>query len=198
MEPYLLQMFMAFLAGLVIGIIIMLLVNKLRSGTMSPSTIKKEYQDYQAQVEEHFEETSKKFKDMTEQYQDLYKHLSVGATSLCRPDSVAATLADASESTVKLEKPKEVKAQAQEKVKEAAPQAQKTSATKSEPVADKKVPTADKKVPTADKEVSTADKKSITEDEKTPAVYKTAQATKAAPKPAQTDKSSATKADIKK
>ena len=109
MEPYLLQILVAFLAGLVVGVIIMLLVNKVRSGTMSPSTIKKEYQDYQSQVEEHFEETSKKFKDMTEQYQDLYKHLSVGATSLCRPDSVAASLADASEETVKLEKPKEVK-----------------------------------------------------------------------------------------
>jgi len=31
---------------------------------------------------------------MTEQYQDLYKHLSVGATSLCRSDSAAAALAD--------------------------------------------------------------------------------------------------------
>ena len=41
---------------------------------------------------------------MTEQYQDLYKHLSVGATSLCRPDSVAAALADESEPQVKLEK----------------------------------------------------------------------------------------------
>jgi len=104
MEPYLLQMAVTFIAGLVVGLIIMLLVNKLKSGNMSPASVKKEYQDYQDRVEEHFEETSKKFQDMTEQYQDLYKHLSVGATSLCRPDSVAATLADNSESTVKLEK----------------------------------------------------------------------------------------------
>jgi len=103
MEPYLLQTLAGFGVGLIAGIIIMLLVNKIKSGTMTPSKVKQEYQDYQEKVEEHFEETSKKFKDMTEQYQDLYKHLSVGATSLCRPDSVAAVLADSSEPTVKLE-----------------------------------------------------------------------------------------------
>ena len=104
MEPYLLQMALIFIAGLVVGIIIMLLVNKLKSGNISPASVKREYQDYQDRVEEHFEATSKKFQDMTEQYQDLYKHLSVGATSLCRPDSVAAALADNSESTVRIEK----------------------------------------------------------------------------------------------
>lgn len=103
MEPYLLQLFLVFILGLTVGIIIMLLVNKLRSGAMSPSTIKEEYQDYQEKVEEHFEETSKKFKDMTDQYQDLYKHLSVGATTLCRADSVAANLVDNSEPTLELE-----------------------------------------------------------------------------------------------
>jgi len=103
MEPHLLQAFVTFIAGFVVGIIVMLIANKLRSGSMAPSNIKQEYQDYQEKVEEHFEETSKKFKEMTEQYQDLYKHLSVGATSLCRPDSVAAVLADKSEPTVKLE-----------------------------------------------------------------------------------------------
>lgn len=94
MEQDLLQFFVVFLFGLVVGVIAMLLVNKLRSGSASPASIKQEYEDYQAEVERHFEETSKKFKDMTEQYQDLYQHLSVGATSLCRPDSVAAGLAD--------------------------------------------------------------------------------------------------------
>lgn len=94
MEPYLLHLFLSFIAGLVVGIIVMLLVNKLKTGKLSPSAVKQEYQEYQERVEEHFEQTSKKFKDMTEQYQDLYQHLSVGATSLCRPDSVAASLAD--------------------------------------------------------------------------------------------------------
>jgi len=91
MEQELLHALLIFFAGLVLGMVLMLLVNKLRSGSVSPGKVKQEFDDYQAQVESHFEETSQKFKDMTQQYQDLYKHLSVGATSLCRPDSVAAT-----------------------------------------------------------------------------------------------------------
>lgn len=103
MESELLQLIVIFVVGLVCGALIMLLWNKLSSGSASPAGLKQEYQDYQDKVEAHFEETSKKFQDMTEQYQDLYKHLSVGATSLCRPDSVAATLADESQPQVKLE-----------------------------------------------------------------------------------------------
>ena len=103
MESELLQLIVIFVVGLVCGALIMLLWNKLSSGSASPAGLKQEYQDYQDKVEAHFEETSKKFQDMTEQYQDLYKHLSVGATSLCRPDSVAAALADESEPQVKLE-----------------------------------------------------------------------------------------------
>lgn len=106
MEQELLQIIGAFAGGLVVGVVIMLIFNKLSSGSASPTSIKQEFDDYQNEVESHFEETSKKFKDMTAQYQDLYKHLSVGATSLCRPDSVAAGLADQSspmDSTPKLE-----------------------------------------------------------------------------------------------
>lgn len=104
MESELLQLIVIFFVGLVCGALIMLLWNKLSSGSASPGVVKQEYQDYQEKVETHFEETSKKFQDMTAQYQDLYKHLSVGATSLCRPDSVAAALADESQEQVKIEK----------------------------------------------------------------------------------------------
>ncbi len=103
MESDLLQLIAIFVVGLVCGALIMLLWNKLSSGSASPAGLKQEYEDYQEKVETHFEETSKKFQDMTAQYQDLYKHLSVGATSLCRPDSVAAALADESQSQVKIE-----------------------------------------------------------------------------------------------
>lgn len=96
MEQELLQIIGVFAGGVVVGIIIMLILNKMSSGSASPSAVKQEFEEYQNEVERHFEETSQKFKDMTEQYQDLYKHLSVGATSLCRPDSVAAALADES------------------------------------------------------------------------------------------------------
>jgi len=104
MESELLQLIVIFVVGLICGALIMLLWNKLSSGSASPSGLKQEYQEYQEKVETHFEETSKKFQDMTEQYQDLYKHLSVGATSLCRPDSVAAALADEAQTQVKIEK----------------------------------------------------------------------------------------------
>lgn len=120
MEPYLLQTFLVFLIGFVAGITAMLLVNKLKSGTMSPSNVKQEYQDYQEKVEQHFEETSKKFKDMTEQYQDLYQHLSVGATSLCRTDSVAAALADNRDANLELEQKTEEVTETEAEVKKTA------------------------------------------------------------------------------
>ena len=64
----------------------------MRSGSASPVTIKQEMEDYQDKVEAHFDETSEKFKQMATQYQDLYKHLSVGATTLCRPENIAPGL----------------------------------------------------------------------------------------------------------
>lgn len=118
MEQELLQFIGIFIGGLVCGVLIMLVFNKLSSGTASPKDLKQEYDDYQVKVESHFEETSKKFQEMTEQYQGLYKHLSVGATTLCRPESVAATLADQSASTVKIEAQAEPVAEASAKVDE--------------------------------------------------------------------------------
>jgi len=107
MEPEILQLILVFVAGALSGALLLLLWNKLSSGSTSPAAVKQDFENYQNQVEEHFEATSKKFQDMTEQYQDLYKHLSVGATSLCRPDSVAAGLADKSDPALKLEKQEE-------------------------------------------------------------------------------------------
>jgi uncharacterized membrane-anchored protein YhcB (DUF1043 family) len=107
MESELLQLIIVFVVGLVCGALIMLLWNKLTSGSASAAGLKQEYQDYQEKVETHFEQTSKKFEDMTAQYQDLYKHLSLGAASLCRPDSVAAVLADEADDQLKIEKKEE-------------------------------------------------------------------------------------------
>ncbi len=94
MEPDFLQISIGVGIGLILGVVLMLLLNKLKSGSASPAAVKAEFDEYKNDVEAHFETTSKKFKQMTEQYQDLYDHLSVGATSLCRPESVAAALAD--------------------------------------------------------------------------------------------------------
>ena len=103
MEQQLLQFIGTFIGGLVSGVLLMLVINKLSRGSASASDVKQEYDDYQEKVESHFEETSKKFQEMTEQYQDLYKHLSVGATTLCRSDSVAVALATQSVEPVEIE-----------------------------------------------------------------------------------------------
>jgi uncharacterized membrane-anchored protein YhcB (DUF1043 family) len=99
--------------------------NKLSSGSVSASKIKKEKDDYQAEVEAHFEQTSKKFKQMTAQYQDLYQHMSVGATTLCRPENITPGLTDQTDllaSKRQSSKPQSTK-----------PEAAKTAPTKSEP-----------------------------------------------------------------
>ncbi len=117
MDTLILQFIGIFIFGFVAGLASILLFNKLRSGSVSANGVKQEYDEYKNQVEAHFEETSKKFQEMTEQYQDLYQHLAVGATSLCRPDSVAASLADSASSTAKLEnKPEDSDEQLEETV----------------------------------------------------------------------------------
>ncbi len=83
-----------FFAGLLVGVMGILIFNKFRTGNISPNAIKKEKDEYQDKVEAHFDETAKKFKDMTTQYQELYQHLSVGATNLCRPEKITAGLID--------------------------------------------------------------------------------------------------------
>lgn len=119
-EQELLLPILYFIIGFVVGIAATLLFNKARTGTASAHKLKKEMEDYQGQVEQHFEQTSKKFKDMTEQYQDLYQHLSVGATTLCRPDNIAPGLSDSSAPVAKIEA-SVVKEQAPADVKEQAP-----------------------------------------------------------------------------
>lgn len=87
---------LVFVAGLILGVALTLLINKLRTGSASPVKLKKEMDDYQGKVDAHFAETSKKFKQMTTQYQDLYQHLAAGATTLCRPDTIPADLIEGS------------------------------------------------------------------------------------------------------
>ena len=93
-ESELLPIIAVFFIGVAVGILATLLFNKLRTGSVSAGSIKKEKEAYQTEVEAHFEETSKKFKAMAGQYQDLYQHLSVGATTLCRPENIAQGLTD--------------------------------------------------------------------------------------------------------
>ena len=165
MEPYLLHNLLVFIAGLVVGIVGVLIISKVKTGRMTSAAVKEEYQEYQGEVEKHFEETSKKLKDMTEQYQDLYKHLSVGATTLCRPDSVAAVTADKSAEALKLENQAEAVKQ---------PSAEK------EPLADNK-PLA-KQEPSAN-EKSSSNKQQASVDQKQANSPQTANTEKQSPTP---------------
>ena len=117
-----------FFAGLILGLICMFIFNKLRTGSATAVQVKREMEEYQGQVESHFEETSKKFKEMTDQYQDLYQHLSVGATTLCRPENIAPGLADESAPNTKA-LPKEAAKEDKDKViKEVAEKSKKAAA----------------------------------------------------------------------
>ncbi|MEO0368180.1 MAG: DUF1043 family protein [Pseudomonadota bacterium] len=84
----------AFALGLLVGVLLVVLYNKVRGGGANPAKTKQEFENYQAQVEQHFQETGEKFQSITKQYQELYEHMAVGATSLCRPDTATALLSD--------------------------------------------------------------------------------------------------------
>lgn len=96
-ESEVIYLLVGLVSGAILGVLLTLGFNKVRGGRVSAAGVRKEMDEYQAQVEAHFEETSKKFKSMAEQYKDLYQHMSVGATSLCRPDNIAAGLTDQSD-----------------------------------------------------------------------------------------------------
>jgi len=104
-ELELLPSLLIFFAGVIVGVAGLMISNKLSSGSVSAGKIKKEKDDYQAEVEAHFAETSKKFKQMATQYQDLYQHMSVGATTLCRPENIAPGLTDQTDPLASTQQP---------------------------------------------------------------------------------------------
>jgi uncharacterized membrane-anchored protein YhcB (DUF1043 family) len=68
--------------GLVLGVLFTTVRDRFQSKGVSREQLQAEFDDYKEQVEAHFSATSKKFHAVTEQYKELYEHLSVGATSL--------------------------------------------------------------------------------------------------------------------
>ncbi len=91
-DQNLVALIIVFVVGLIVGMLLTLLTNKVRSGSASPAAVKKEMEEYQDKVEAHFDESSVKFKQLADQYSDLYKHLSIGATTLCRPENISPGL----------------------------------------------------------------------------------------------------------
>lgn len=76
--------------GGVIGVGLMLLIQRSQSGGKSLSDLRQEQEDYQQAVEAHFERTGALFKDMTENYRALYEHMATGAQALCKGEPAIA------------------------------------------------------------------------------------------------------------
>ena len=72
-EIQLIPALLIFFCGTIAGISLTLLFNKMRTGSASASKIKQEMEDYQGQVEAHFEETSKKVS--LEDLEDAFKEM---------------------------------------------------------------------------------------------------------------------------
>ncbi len=89
-----------FLVGVLVGIVGMAIFNKLRGGSANPATTKDAFDQYKADVAEHFTETGKKFQSMATQYQELYEHLAVGAHTLLDNETADRMLAPPKKPTV--------------------------------------------------------------------------------------------------
>ncbi len=92
MEP-IINALPTFLAGVLVGIVGMAIFNKLRGGSANPATTKDAFDQYKADVAEHFTETGRKFQSMATQYQELYEHLAVGAHTLLDNETADRMLA---------------------------------------------------------------------------------------------------------
>lgn len=79
------------LVGVVLGFILSVLVNKYKTQGSSEKlkALEKEYKDYRQKVDAHFVNTGVLFKGLTEQYRDVYQHISTGANSLCSDEAKA-------------------------------------------------------------------------------------------------------------
>lgn len=79
----------AFVFGLVIGVVIFWFYS-MGSGSGQAAeeleNLKQEHTTYRSKVDNHFLETAELFKDLTDRYREVYKHMAAGADSLCSED----------------------------------------------------------------------------------------------------------------
>ena len=69
--------------GLFLGWLITTLVQRRQNQGQNVTQLRKEMEDYRAEVNQHFAQTADLFKESSEKYRDLYEHLSGGAQKLC-------------------------------------------------------------------------------------------------------------------
>lgn len=77
---------LAFIFGLVLGVVIFYFFS-MGSGSSKAAEeldeLKQEHTAYRVKVDHHFLETAELFKDLTERYREVYKHMASGAQNLC-------------------------------------------------------------------------------------------------------------------
>ena len=78
------------IAGLIFGCLIAwgLLNRKNNPRAVAAAKIQQEFEEYKEKVDEHFNQTSEMFKDVTTQYKKLYDHMAVGAIELSNADTI--------------------------------------------------------------------------------------------------------------
>lgn len=82
----------AVIVGAGLGISLMVMMQRSQNGGKSLSTLRQEKENYQHEVDAHFEKTAHLFKDMTENYRQLYEHMASGAQNLCKAEAVIQPL----------------------------------------------------------------------------------------------------------
>ena len=77
-------------AGLVLGCLLgyTLLKRKNTPNEQAAAALAEEFEQYKDKVDEHFNQTSEMFKDVTTQYKKLYDHMAVGAIELSKADTI--------------------------------------------------------------------------------------------------------------
>jgi len=83
--PPLLTVFLALVAGVGVGYLLFMAVERRKTGGKTAAEIHAELQEYREHVQEHFTKTSDLFQSLTVQYRELYDHLANGAQDLCEP-----------------------------------------------------------------------------------------------------------------
>ncbi len=98
--------FTVLIAGLVFGCLIAwgLLNRKSNPNAVAAAKIQEEFEEYKEKVDEHFNQTSEMFKDVTTQYKKLYDHMAVGAIELSNTDTVAMPRLEMQDSEDELDK----------------------------------------------------------------------------------------------
>ena len=76
---------LSFVIGLVAGLLIGFVSWKRNKGSEHYQKLEQEFADYKKNVNSHFDQSSTLFKGITEQYVELYNHISRGSVDLCDP-----------------------------------------------------------------------------------------------------------------